>query len=340
MAKRPDLSVPGILIVDKPYGLTSHDVVARVRKMARTRKVGHAGTLDPMATGVLIVGVGKATRLLHWITGHDKAYSATIRFGVATLSDDAQGEVLQAVGCAQLSAEQLEAAMAPLRGDVDQVPSKVSAKKIAGQRAYDLVRSGAEVDLAPNRVRISRCEAVSDLRHLRVDVDGVGVDVVDVDIDVECSSGTYIRAIARDLGQALGCGAHLTALRRTRVGNFTAGDALNLAECEDACAAQYAALPAGDDVVSAALPLPVPGLIPLSEAVRRLFPAIILTPAQQQRFSHGQAPAYSTAELREAFGARDESILGAFDESGEVLGLLDAAGETLSTVTVFKGATQ
>ena len=152
MAKRPDHSVPGILVVDKPSGMTSHDVVSRVRRLAHTRKVGHGGTLDPMATGVLVVGVGKATRLLTFITGHSKTYEATIRFGLTTSTDDAEGALVQALGCASLSLDELEHAMEGLRGEIDQVPSSVSAKKIDGKRAYELVREGVEVELKANRV--------------------------------------------------------------------------------------------------------------------------------------------------------------------------------------------
>ena len=158
MAKRPDHSVPGILIVDKPSGMTSHDVVSRVRRLAHTRKVGHGGTLDPMATGVLVVGVGKATRLLTFITGHSKTYEATIRFGLTTSTDDAEGALVQALGCASLSLDELEKAMEGLRGEIDQVPSSVSAKKIDGKRAYELVREGVEVELKANRVTVSRFE--------------------------------------------------------------------------------------------------------------------------------------------------------------------------------------
>ena len=161
MARRPDNPRPGLLVIDKPQGLTSHDVVSRVRRLAHTRKVGHGGTLDPMATGVLVIGIGKATKLLTWVSGHSKEYRATIRFGVATNTDDAEGVATEAVGCASLSEEQLEAALAPLRGDIMQVPSTVSAIKVNGKRAYALARAGEDVELAARPVHISRLEVLS-----------------------------------------------------------------------------------------------------------------------------------------------------------------------------------
>ena len=156
MARRPDNPCPGLLVIDKPQGLTSHDVVSRVRRLAHTRKVGHGGTLDPMATGVLVIGIGKATKLLTWVSGHSKEYRATIRFGVATNTDDAEGVATAAVGCDSLSEDQLESALAPLRGDIMQVPSTVSAIKVNGKRAYALARAGEDVELAARPVRISR----------------------------------------------------------------------------------------------------------------------------------------------------------------------------------------
>ena len=161
MARRPDNPRPGLLVIDKPQGLTSHDVVSRVRRLAHTRKVGHGGTLDPMATGVLVIGIGKATKLLTWVSGHSKEYRATIRFGVATNTDDAEGVATAAVGCASLSEEQLEAALAPLRGDIMQVPSTVSAIKVNGKRAYALARAGEDVELEARSVRISRLEVLA-----------------------------------------------------------------------------------------------------------------------------------------------------------------------------------
>lgn len=385
MAKRPDRSVPGIVVVDKPSGLTSHDVVSRMRRMAHTRKVGHAGTLDPMATGVLILGVGKATRLLTWITGHEKSYTATIRFGATTLSDDAQGELVEARGCGSIDEGALESAMGELRGPIDQVPSAVSAKRIAGKRAYALVREGVEVELPANRVTIRRFERVSPLQGAVFDGPDGPIGVVDVDVEVECSSGTYVRALARDLGEALGCGAHLTALRRTRVGVFSLEDARPLSdlEAEGGCAldgelgggAEKAAPNAETAVLDAervvpgggatALeggtrtetrpsapraepspcgaqhdPEPAPGLIPLADAVRMLFPALVLDEEEAGRFAHGQAPSRPAGDANAITGHRDERIVGAFNAAGEVLGLLEARKGRFATLSVFQGAAQ
>ena len=213
-------SVDGLVVVDKPAGLTSHDVVARVRRLARTRRVGHGGTLDPMATGVLVVGIGRATRLLGHIAGHDKEYDATIRLGISTTTDDADGEVRTTTDASAVDDAAVEAAMAALVGDLMQVPSSVSAIKVDGQRAYKRVRAGEEVELAARPVQV----AAFDLRERRG---------VDLDVHVTCSTGTYVRALARDLGAALGVGAHLTALRRTRVGGITLVHSRTLEQLDD-----------------------------------------------------------------------------------------------------------
>jgi len=218
MTDRPDPR--GILLVDKPQGITSHDVVARARRALNTRKIGHAGTLDPMATGLLVLGVGPATRLLTYLVGLDKTYVATIRLGESTDSDDADGEVTARADAADIAAAtdaRIAGGIAELTGEIDQVPSRVSAIKVGGKRAYDLARAGEHVELKARRVLISRF-AVQEIR--RSDA------VVDVDVVVDCSSGTYIRALARDLGAALGVGGHLTALRRTRIGPFDVADAV------------------------------------------------------------------------------------------------------------------
>ena len=209
----------GLLLVDKPAGWTSHDVVARIRHVCGTRRVGHAGTLDPMATGVLVLGVGRATKLLTFLVGCDKGYAATVRLGQATVTDDAEGEVVASADAAGVTRSALDAAVARLTGAIEQVPSSVSAIKIDGQRSYARVRSGEDVQLAARPVTVSRF-AVLDVRP-------VGA-CLDVDVEVEVSSGTYVRALARDLGAALGVGGHLTALRRTRVGRFGIGDAVPL----------------------------------------------------------------------------------------------------------------
>lgn len=209
----------GLLIIDKPSGWTSHQVVGRVRRLMGTRKVGHAGTLDPMATGVLVVGVGRATRLLGHLALHDKDYTATIRLGVATLTDDAEGEIVSTADASALTDGQIEAAMGPLRGDIMQVPTAVSAIKVNGRRSYARVRAGEQVELAARPVTVSRFECTA----LRRTVGQEGT-VVDLDAEVSCSTGTYVRALARDLGAALGVGGHLTALRRTRIGPYRLPD--------------------------------------------------------------------------------------------------------------------
>ena len=219
---------PGILLVDKPGGLTSHDVVARTRRSFGTRKVGHAGTLDPMATGLLVLGIEGATRLLTYIVGADKTYLATIRLGQSTTTDDAEGEITARAGHAQVDAlgrERIREGIAALTGEISQVPSSVSAIKVDGRRAYDRVRAGEDVELKARAVTVSRFEVLA--VH-------PGDDIVDLEVAVDCSSGTYIRALARDLGAGLGVGGHLTALRRTRVGPFDVADAVAIDELGDA----------------------------------------------------------------------------------------------------------
>jgi tRNA pseudouridine55 synthase len=229
MTNRSDTNptTSGVVLIDKPAGWTSHQVVARIRRLVGTRKVGHAGTLDPMATGVLVIGIGKATRLLGYLASTEKAYQATIRLGVSTISDDAEGDVTGMAGGQGVTNDQIETALAGLRGELMQVPSAVSAIKIEGVRSYAKVRSGQDVALAPRLVTISRL-AVSDRR----DVQAAGITVVDLDVLVECSSGTYVRALARDLGSILRTGGHLTALRRTRVGPFSLEKAQTLHQSE------------------------------------------------------------------------------------------------------------
>lgn len=209
----------GLLIVDKPPGLTSHDVVGRVRRLAASRKVGHAGTLDPMATGVLVLGIGRATRLLGHLALTSKGYDAKIRLGQSTVTDDAEGDVIDARDAGGLSDDAILAAVEALRGDLTQVPSAVSAIKVDGERAYKRVRAGADVVLSPRPVHISSFEITATQRQ---------GPFVDLDVHVECSTGTYVRALARDLGRALDVGGHLTMLRRTRVGRYDAGRAASL----------------------------------------------------------------------------------------------------------------
>lgn len=264
-----DSVISGLLLVDKPAGLTSHDVVARARRALGTRKVGHAGTLDPAATGLLTLGAGPATRLLTYLVGLDKQYTTTIRLGQSTTTDDAEGDAIgDRASSAALDAasdRRIAEGVAALTGELDQVPSAVSAIKVDGRRAYDRVRAGEEVTLASRRVTVSRFD-VLDIRRTR--------DAVDVDAVVDCSSGTYIRALARDLGTALGVGGHLTALRRTRVGPFTVDD--------DATITLDALIAAGEDASAPAL------LAPPAEVAARLFPVLHTTDDQTRDLSHGK----------------------------------------------------
>jgi tRNA pseudouridine55 synthase len=254
------VSADGLIVVDKPAGMTSHDVVARIRRLARTRRVGHGGTLDPMATGVLIIGVNRATRLLTYVIGAGKSYTATIRLGQSTITDDAEGETTAVADVAGVADAAIRAALAAQTGEIEQVPSAVSAIKVDGQRAYKRVRDGEAVELPARRVTISRLD-VLDIRRVGEPA------VVDVDIDVECSSGTYIRAIARDLGAALGVGGHLTALRRTAVGRMTLAEAVTLEQLEQRA----------PDVVG----------LSLAEAAGQAFPRRTATAEEARVLSHG-----------------------------------------------------
>lgn len=216
---------PGLVVVDKPSGCTSHDVVGRLRRLLGTRKIGHAGTLDPMATGVLVLGVERATRLLGHLALDTKAYTATVRLGASTSTDDAEGEVVSSADASGIGQDAVLRGMALLTGDIDQVPSTVSAIKVDGKRAYARARAGEDVVLAGRPV------TVSEFALLAVHTEG---EYLDLDVTVECTSGTYVRALARDLGAGLGVGGHLTALRRTRVGPFELDTALTLDQLADA----------------------------------------------------------------------------------------------------------
>jgi tRNA pseudouridine55 synthase len=251
----------GLIVVDKAPGMTSHDVVARCRRIARTRKVGHGGTLDPMATGVLVIGVGKATRLLTYVVGTGKVYRATIRLGQTTVTDDAEGEVTASVPAAHLSDQVVRERLSTMTGEVDQVPSAVSAIKVNGVRAYKMVREGEAPELAARKVTIARID-VFDIRRTG--------EFVDVDVEVACSAGTYIRAIARDLGVALGVGGHLTALRRTAVGGFTLDEAYTLEQLADLA-------DAGGDPVT----------LPLAAALTRAMPIREVDEGAAKVLSHG-----------------------------------------------------
>ncbi|KAF2418340.1 tRNA pseudouridine(55) synthase TruB [Microbacterium sp. B35-30] len=237
------MAAPGLLLVDKPGGITSHDVVARARRALGTRKIGHAGTLDPMATGLLVLGVEGATRLLTFIVGLDKTYEATIRLGVATDTDDAEGQVVAVTDASSLESPAITAGIAALTGRISQVPSTYSAIKVDGRRAYDLARAGEEVQLKAREVTVSRFEVLAERRPSTgsqateagtATAGSAMPGVIDLDVVVDCSSGTYIRSLARDLGAALGVGGHLTALRRTRIGPFDVAGAPGVADLADA----------------------------------------------------------------------------------------------------------
>jgi tRNA pseudouridine55 synthase len=284
----------GLLVVDKPAGWTSHDVVGRTRRLARTRKVGHAGTLDPMATGVLLLGIGRATRLLGHLALTDKQYDATIRLGQRTVTDDAEGEVVERTDATGVTDSAIAAGVASLTGAISQVPSSVSAVKVDGVRSYARVRSGEEVELAARPVTVSRFDVLA----RRGD---------DLDVTVTCSSGTYVRALARDLGAHLGVGGHLTALRRTRVGPFDLARARALEQLEDGF----------DEAV-----------VPLDVAVAEAFARRELTAEEAVALSYGQKLPPSGVP----------GVLGAFDPEGRCVALLeDAAGQARPTV-VFRPA--
>ncbi|AFU04049.1 tRNA pseudouridine(55) synthase TruB [Nocardia brasiliensis] len=292
----------GLLIVDKDGGWTSHDVVAKCRKLLHTKKVGHAGTLDPMATGVLVLGVDRATKLLGLLTLTTKAYTATIRLGQATSTDDAEGEVLTTTSALHLADAEIDAHTAKLTGDIDQVPATVSAIKVDGERAYARHRAGEDVQLAARPVTVSRFDILG-----RRDV-AVG-EFVDLDVVVECSSGTYIRALARDLGAALGVGGHLTALRRTRVGPFTLEHARTLDELAVAAESDGSLLS-----------------LDMDEAVRTAFP--------HREIDESQAEDLRNGRWLEPVGLR--GVYAAIDPAGRAIALLQESGKRAASVMVVR----
>jgi tRNA pseudouridine55 synthase len=289
---------PGILIVDKPAGMTSHDVVARCRRLFATRRVGHAGTLDPMATGVLLIGVDRATKILALLTATSKSYDATIRLGQSTSTDDAEGELLQQVSTEHLTDAAIAAAIAGLRGDITQVPSAVSAVKVGGRRAYRLVREGHAVNLEARPVRIDRFEMIAARRHDQV---------IDLDVAVDCSSGTYIRALARDLGNKLAVGGHLRALRRTRVGRFRIEQAHSLDELAERPRLDFT----------------------LDEACLLMFPRRELSVDEAEAAGNGRA-------LRPA---GIDGVYAAHTADGQVIALLRDDGPRTRSVVVVRPAT-
>jgi tRNA pseudouridine55 synthase len=288
----------GLTIVDKPAGMTSHDVVARIRRLARTRRVGHAGTLDPMATGVLVVAVGRATRLLNHLDLDAKSYAARIRLGESTTTDDAEGELLLRTDASALTDAQIEVARDGFVGEILQVPSSVSAIKINGERAYKRVRAGETVELAARPVTVTRFDILAITRA------GVGVDV---DVEVDCSSGTYIRALARDLGTALSVGGHLTRLRRLRVGRFDLTQARTLEQLAEL-----------DDPVT----------LPMAAAVRAALPVREVSAAELTELSYGRA-------LAAGAPTADGAIYAAIGPDGMVAALLQDEDGQARPVLVF-----
>ncbi len=289
---------PGLVIVDKPSGMTSHDVVSRCRRIFATRKVGHAGTLDPMATGVLVIGIERATKILGLLMTATKSYAATIRLGQTTTTDDADGDAVSTTAADALTEAQIEEAVAPLRGDIRQVPSAVSAVKVGGKRAYRLAREGHTVELVARTVHIERFDVLATTRE---------GGFVDVDVEVDCSSGTYIRALARDIGAALGVGGHLTALRRTRVGRFGLEQAHTL------------------DALAAAPQLSYT----LDEACLLTFPRRDLTAEEAQAASHGRTLA----------PAGIHGLYAATGPDGRVIALLRDEGAGTMSDVVLRPAT-
>lgn len=284
----------GLVVVDKPAGMTSHDVVSRLRRIAGTRKVGHAGTLDPMATGVLLIGVERATRLLGRLALTDKDYVATLRLGVRTVTDDAEGDELERVPAAHLTDAQIAVGVEALTGEIEQRPTAVSAIKVDGVRSYTRVRAGEEVELPARPVTVSRFLVDAIHRH---------GETVDVEVRLTVTSGTYVRALARDLGEGLGVGGHLTALRRTRVGPFGLDVARTLEELEESFS-----------------------LLPLAEVVASSYPRVDVDEATAVQILHGgRIPA----------GPHESGAVGIFGPDGSVLSLAEVSAGLLAAVVVF-----
>jgi tRNA pseudouridine55 synthase len=288
----------GLLVLDKPAGWTSHDAVARVRRLLGTRKVGHAGTLDPMATGVLVIGVGRATRLLTYLVAVDKSYRATIRLGAETVTDDIEGEIIGRRDVHGLSPAAVAAGIRDLIGPLQQVPSAVSAIKVDGRRAYARVRAGEQVELAARPVMVNRFDVLA----IRTP-DLPGPRLLDVDVEVEVSSGTYVRALARDLGRALGVGGHLTSLRRTQVGPYGLDQARSL-----------------DDLAAD------PRTLPMADAARAAFPARDLDSGEVVALRHGR---------RVIATGRAQSPVAGFGPDGSLVALLEDLGTSARSLLVI-----
>lgn len=309
----------GILLVDKAEGWTSHDVVAKARRALGTRKVGHAGTLDPMATGLLLLGAGPATRLLTHLVGLDKTYLTTIRLGYSTVTDDREGEtarVAEPGHIAELARHPvwLHEAVAALTGDIKQKPSAVSAIKVDGRRAYDRVRAGEQVELTKRPVTIHEF-SIGEPRMLTIrDEDGHEIDVLEIDATVRCSSGTYVRALARDLGAALDVGGHLTALRRTAVGPFTVDQAASNEALADGGIGREA-------------------LLTPTDVAARLFPVLRLTPQQEIDLGHGKRLDLPHGQCE------NTPLAAAIAEDGRLVGLVKVERGRTRVVTNFPPAT-
>ena len=288
----------GLVVVDKPGGLTSHDVVGRLRRLAGTRRVGHAGTLDPMATGVLLIGIERATKLLGHLALTDKTYTATIRLGQGSTTDDAEGDLLAGAPAAGLDPGMVDVAVAALTGTITQVPSSFSAIKVDGVRSYTRARAGEEVVLAGRQITVSEFAVLARRPH---------ADLLDLDVTITCTTGTYVRALARDLGAALRVGGHLTALRRTRVGPFTLDEAHDL---EGRAGGIETAL------------------LPLGAAVGRCFPRVDVDADAARIVQHGgRLPATGLPGL-----------VGVFGPDGEVLALVRDDGDLAKPEVVLQAA--
>lgn len=282
----------GVVLIDKPTGMTSHDVVAQLRKKLSEKKIGHAGTLDPFASGLLVMGIGSGTKLLHHLFGLDKQYLATIRLGQSTTTDDLEGEITSEAFAGDVTIQQIKENIKNLTGSIQQVPSSVSAIKIEGKRAYELAREGKEVVIPARSVEVYHFQPTSDLRRIG--------DFVEFDVSVDCSSGTYIRALARDLGATLGVGGHLRALRRTRIGEFSISDATTVENVQEPKS--------------------------LLEVANRIFPLIELTPEQAQDIVHGKR-----------VNLASETVVAASYQN-RLLAIMEPVGQNYRSVTVFPEA--
>lgn len=298
----------GLVLIDKPQGWTSHDVVAKLRKIAGTRRVGHAGTLDPMATGLLLIGINSATKLLTFLVGEDKTYLATIRLGAATVTDDKESEYTSIADSAvirSITKDQIEKSLESLRGEIQQVPSSVSAIKVDGQRAYAKVRSGDEVKLAARSVTISKFQIIGEPRQV---TEGENY-FLDLDVVVDCSSGTYIRALARDLGSALNVGGHLTKLRRTRIGAYQVEESQAL-----------------DDLTTENL-----NVLEISDAATQQFHSRQLTDQEVVDIRHGKR--------LKAMGEGTAPFAG-LDSAGQLIAMLTVSGKDVKSLVVFNTGDQ